>query len=78
MKSHPAENIHNRDFSIVLKPHARLLEVVEDTTKAILGMNAYDNQVEYLKTMKKPRKLSVDEWMRRIQNINFYLVNMEN
>ena len=44
---------------------------------AILGTNAYDNQIEYLKTTKKPKKLSADEWMRRIQNINLHLVNME-
>ena len=62
----------------VIDTHACLLEVVENTTEAILGANAYDNQVEYLKTTKKPRKISVDKWMRRIQNINLHLANTEN
>ena len=52
-------------------------QVIKSTTNAILGTNAYDNQIEYLKTTKKPKKLSADEWMRRIQNINLHLVNME-
>ena len=51
--------------------------VIEETTSAILGLNAHDNQIEYLRTAKKPRKLSVEQWMRRIQNINLHLVNME-
>ncbi len=55
----------------------RLNKVVTQTTEAILGTNTYDNQVKYLNTTKKPRKLSVDEWMQRIQNINLHLVNME-
>ena len=62
----------------VIDTNARLETVVEETTSMILGLNAYDNQLEYLKTTKKPRKLSVEEWMRRIQNINLHMVNMEN
>ena len=40
-----------------------LNDVITKTTGAILGMSAYDNQVKYIKTTKKPRKLSVDELM---------------
>ena len=57
--------------------NVRLEEVVEETTNRILGRNAYDNQIEYLRTSKKSRKLTVNEWMRRIQNINLHLVNMD-
>ena len=39
----------------VINMNEQLKEVVTETTEAILGMNAYDNQIEYLKTTKKPR-----------------------
>ena len=61
----------------VIDTNGHLETVLQETTSVILGINAYDNQMEYLKTTKKPRKLSVDDWMRRIQNINLHMVNME-
>ena len=54
-----------------------IINVVNCINGIYILANAYDNQVKYLKTAKKPRKLSVDEWMQRIQNINLHLVNME-
>ena len=53
-----------------------LEEVISATTNAILGNHAYDNQVEYLRNTKKPKKLTADDWMRRIRNINMHLANM--
>jgi len=38
-----------------------------------LGVNALDNQIEYLKETKKPEKMSVKQWINRIKNINSYL-----
>ena len=60
-----------------INTNLQLEEVVEEITNRILGRNAYDNQIEYLRTTKKPRKLTVNEWIQRIQNINLHLVNME-
>ena len=54
-----------------------LEDVIWETTHAILGNYAHDKQVEYLKATKKPRKLTVDEWLRRIRNINTQLENMD-
>ena len=48
-------------------------DAIKATSKEILGNDAYDNQVEYLKKTKKPRKMSVDEWLKKVQNINFAL-----
>ena len=62
----------------VIDTNASLKEVNEATTSAILGLNAHDNLIEYLKTTKKPKKLSVDEWILCIQNINLHLVNIAN
>lgn len=62
----------------VIDTNSALENVIEETTNSILGLNAHSNQIEYLKTTKKPKNLSVDEWMRRIQNINLHLANMEN
>ena len=62
----------------VIETYKSLKQVIDSTTNAILGANVYNKQIKYLKTTKKPKKLSVDEWMRRIQNINLHLVNMEN
>ena len=47
-----------------------LLSVLNETSKEILGQDAFDNQMEYLKKTKKPKKLIVDEWLKRIRNIN--------
>ena len=56
-----------------------LLEVLNNTSIEILGQDAFDNQIEYLKKTKKPKKLSVDEWLKRIRNINGALpyINMD-
>ena len=47
-----------------------LEETIAEATRAILGQSAYNNQIDYLRLTKKPKKLSIDEWMRRIKNIN--------
>ena len=56
-----------------------LLNVLSKTSKEILGQDAYDNQMEYLKKAKKPKKLNVDKWIERIRNINGALpyINMD-
>ena len=50
--------------------------VINQTTYEILGHDAFDNQIEYLKNTKKLRNLSVDEWMKRIRTINFAIKYM--
>ena len=56
-----------------------LLDVLNNTSIEILGQDAFDNQMEYLKKTKKPKKLSVDKWLKRIRNINGALpyINMD-
>ena len=56
-----------------------LLNFLNETSKEILGQDAFDNQMEYLKKTKKPKKLSVDEWLKSIRNINGALpyINMD-
>ena len=50
---------------------AELETAMNSTTEEVLGHDAFENQMEYLKRTKKPKKMSVDDWMRRIRNINF-------
>ena len=52
---------------------AQLKQIVSKFTSQILGSEAYENQLTYLKTVKKPRKLEVFEWLTRIQNIIYIL-----
>ncbi len=46
-------------------------------TRAVLGVDAFDNQKEYLKETPKPEKMSVKQWINRIRNINSYLPLMD-
>jgi hypothetical protein len=46
-------------------------------TKAVLGVDAFDNQKEYMKETQKPGKMSVKQWINRIKNINSYLSLMD-
>jgi hypothetical protein len=46
-------------------------------TRAVLGVDAFDNQKEYLKETPKPEKMSVKQWINRIRNINSYLSLMD-
>jgi hypothetical protein len=46
---------------------------LDKLTRAVLGVDALDNQIEYLKETKKPEKMSVKQWINRIKNINSYL-----
>ena len=62
----------------VIDTNASLKDVKEATTSAILGLDAHNNQIEYLKSTKKPKMLSVDEWIWCVQNINLHLVNIAN
>ena len=51
----------------------QLKALVSKFASQILGSEAYENQLTYLKTIKKPRKLEVFEWLTRIQNIVYIL-----
>jgi hypothetical protein len=46
-------------------------------TKAVIGVDASDNQKEYLKGTPKPEKMSVKQWVNQIKNINSYLQLMD-
>ena len=46
-------------------------------TRAVLGVDAFDNQIEYLKETPKPENMSVKQWINRIRNINSYLPLMD-
>jgi len=46
-------------------------------TRAVLAVDALDNQKEYLKDTPKPEKMSIKQWIKRIKNINSYLPLME-
>jgi hypothetical protein len=46
-------------------------------TNAVLGVDAFDNQKEYMKKTQKPEKISVKIWINRIKNINSYLPLMD-
>eukprot|EP00957_Ditylum_brightwellii_P123746 9433731-Ditylum_brightwellii.AAC.1 len=43
----------------------------------ILEEDAAENQVQYLQNTKKPRRLKVKQWIKRMQAINSYLPLME-
>eukprot|EP00957_Ditylum_brightwellii_P054563 4134435-Ditylum_brightwellii.AAC.1 len=43
----------------------------------ILEDDAAENQVQFLQNTKKPRKLKVKQWIKRMQAINSYLPQME-
>ena len=45
---------------------AKLEMAIDSTTTEVLGHDAFENKIEYLKKTKKPKKMSVDDWMRRI------------
>jgi hypothetical protein len=44
---------------------------------AVLGESALRNQKEYLKKTPKPEKMTVKQWINRIENINSYLPLMK-
>ena len=46
-------------------------------TRAVLAVDALDNQKEYLKDTPKPEKISVKQWIKRIKNTNSNLPLME-
>jgi hypothetical protein len=46
-------------------------------TIAVVGVDAFDNQKEYMKETEKPEKMSVKQWINRIKNINSYLPLMD-
>ena len=46
---------------------------IAETSRAILGQLAYDNQIDYLRQTRKPKKMNVEEWIYRIKNINNYI-----
>eukprot|EP00957_Ditylum_brightwellii_P005549 425489-Ditylum_brightwellii.AAC.1 len=46
-------------------------------TSTILEDDAAENQVQFLRNTKKPRKLKVKQWIKRMQAINSYLPTME-
>jgi hypothetical protein len=52
-------------------------EHIEQLTSAVLGAEAFENQKDYLKSTRKPDKMSVKDWINRIKNINSYLPLME-
>ena len=49
---------------------------IQETSTMILGHDAHENQLNYLKFTKKPRELTIDEWFWRILNINLSLPYM--
>ena len=56
---------------------AEIETTIDSTTAEVLGHNAFENQMEYLKKTKKPKKISVDNWLRRIRNINFSISTID-
>jgi len=52
-------------------------EHVEQLTSAVLGVEAFENQKNYLKFTSKTDKMSVKDWVNRIKTINYYLPLME-
>jgi hypothetical protein len=46
-------------------------------TRAVLGVDAFDNKKDYLKETPKPEKMSVKQWINRIKNITSYLPLMD-
>eukprot|EP00957_Ditylum_brightwellii_P155977 11872076-Ditylum_brightwellii.AAC.1 len=46
-------------------------------TSTILEDDAGEHQLQYLRSTKKPRKLKVKQWIKRMQAINSYLPAME-
>jgi len=39
-------------------------------TKSVLGDDALGNQLTYVRRIPKPRQLSIEDWIRRIREIN--------
>ena len=39
----------------------------------MIGSEGYNNQLEYLRSTKKPREMKVRRWVRRVKTINTYL-----
>ena len=69
-------------FAIQQLPNQRpqsfqdVIDCVTETSVNILGHEAHTNQIAYLRDTKKPRALTIDEWFRRIMNINMCLPYM--
>jgi len=53
------------------------IESMGKLTKAVLGVDAFDNKKEYMKETQKPEKMSVKQWINQIKNINSYLPLMD-
>ena len=62
-----------RGANATLSTYLEFKESMAKTSSEILGQDAFEKQIEYLKNTKKPKKLTVEEWMRKIKNINFNL-----
>jgi len=52
-------------------------EHLNELIDAVLGESALRNQKEYLKKTPKPEKMTVKQWINRIENINSYLPLMK-
>jgi hypothetical protein len=46
-------------------------------TRAVLGVDAFDSQKDYLKETPKPENMTVKQWINQIRNINSYLPLMD-
>ena len=55
------------------KSYNELRIAIQETSIMILGHDTDENQLNYLKFTKKPKELTIDEWFRRILNINLSL-----
>jgi hypothetical protein len=52
-------------------------EHLKELISMVLGEGAFCNQKEYVKKMPKPEKMTVKQWVNRIENINSYLPLMK-
>ena len=50
---------------------------IADLIERILGEDAHENMVDYLKDTKKPNNMSIKGWLMRMQAINTYLPFLE-